>query len=51
VPALFLDASHALHGDLGSICPGDAVIFLSRSGNTAEMVRTASVIRGWQAKN
>ena len=36
-PALFLHAADALHGDLGMIQPGDVVLCLSKSGESAEI--------------
>ena len=39
VPACFLDATQALHGDLGLCAPGDLAILLSNSGATHEMLR------------
>ena len=36
-PALFVHPCEASHGDLGMILPGDAVIALSNSGDTAEL--------------
>jgi arabinose-5-phosphate isomerase len=36
-PALFVHPAEASHGDLGMIVPGDAVIALSNSGETAEL--------------
>jgi arabinose-5-phosphate isomerase len=39
VPSCFLDATQALHGDLGLCAPGDLAILLSNSGATAEMLR------------
>ncbi len=38
-PAVVLDSSNALHGDLGVIADGDVVLALSASGETEEMVR------------
>jgi arabinose-5-phosphate isomerase len=37
-PALFVHPAEASHGDLGMVVPGDAVIALSNSGETAELV-------------
>jgi arabinose-5-phosphate isomerase len=37
-PAFFVHPGEASHGDLGMIAPGDAVIVLSNSGDTAELV-------------
>ncbi len=36
-PSLFLHAADAIHGDLGMIQPDDAVICLSKSGETSEI--------------
>ncbi len=39
VPSCFLDATQALHGDLGLCAPGDLAILLSNSGASSEMLR------------
>ncbi len=39
VPSCFLDATQALHGDLGLCAAGDLAILLSNSGATEEMLR------------
>jgi arabinose-5-phosphate isomerase len=36
-PALFVHPAEASHGDLGMIVPGDAVLAISNSGETAEL--------------
>ncbi len=36
-PALFVHPAEASHGDLGMIVPGDAIVALSNSGETAEL--------------
>ncbi|APG64679.1 D-arabinose 5-phosphate isomerase [Tenacibaculum todarodis] len=36
-PAIFMHAADAIHGDLGIIQKGDAVICISKSGNTPEI--------------
>ena len=36
-PALFVHPAEASHGDLGMVVPGDAVLALSNSGETAEL--------------
>ncbi len=36
-PAMFVHPAEASHGDLGMILPGDAVLALSNSGETAEL--------------
>ncbi|MDA0728269.1 MAG: KpsF/GutQ family sugar-phosphate isomerase [Bacteroidetes bacterium] len=37
-PSLFLHAGEALHGDVGAVMPADAVICLSKSGASEEIV-------------
>lgn len=37
--AVFLDATDALHGDLGLVQQGDVVVMLSNSGKTAELLQ------------
>jgi arabinose-5-phosphate isomerase len=44
-PAVFLHPVEALHGDLGLYSPGDPTIVLSRSGNTAELLRLVTQLR------
>jgi arabinose-5-phosphate isomerase len=44
-PALFVHPAEASHGDLGMIAPGDAVIALSNSGNTAELAHVLAYTR------
>jgi len=36
-PAVYLHPGEAAHGDLGMVVPGDVVLALSNSGNTAEL--------------
>ena len=36
-PALFMHAADAIHGDLGMVQADDTVLFISKSGNTAEI--------------
>ncbi|NLE48218.1 MAG: KpsF/GutQ family sugar-phosphate isomerase [Sandaracinaceae bacterium] len=43
--AFFVHAAEAAHGDLGMITPGDTVILLSYSGETAEVLRLTDTIR------
>ncbi len=38
-PAFFLHPAEGIHGDLGMVLPGDAVIALSNSGETEEVTR------------
>ncbi len=44
-PATFLHATETLHGSLGQVHPRDVVIAISNSGNTDELLSTASAIR------
>jgi len=44
-PAVFLHPVEALHGDLGLYSPGDPSVVLSRSGNTAELLRLVAQLR------
>ncbi len=44
-PATFLHATETLHGSLGQVNPRDIVIAISNSGNTDELLSTASAIR------
>ncbi|KAI8872264.1 SIS domain-containing protein [Ramicandelaber brevisporus] len=47
-PAIFVHATEMLHGDMGRIVPGqDALVLLSQSGETAEVVAVANEIRSW----
>ena len=36
-PAIFMHAADAIHGDLGMVQQDDTVLFISKSGNTAEI--------------
>jgi len=47
IQAQALDCMHALHGDLGMLrAPGNKVlVFVSRSGTTAELVKMAKVVK------
>lgn len=44
-PAYYLHPADALHGDLGAVCPEDAVVALSKSGETKELVALLSCHR------
>ncbi len=44
-PSFFVHGTEASHGDLGMIMPGDAVLMLTASGGTTELVDTASYCR------
>ncbi len=43
-PAVVLDSSNALHGDLGVIADGDVILALSASGETEEVLRILPAI-------
>lgn len=47
-PALFLHPAEAVHGDLGMIVAGDAVIALSSSGETEEILRLLATLKRLQ---
>ncbi len=49
-PAIFMQAADALHGDLGIIQPGDSVLCISKSGNTAEIKVLIPHIKELKAK-
>src|SRR5881394_2257679 len=49
-PAVVLDSSNALHGDLGMIADGDVVLALSASGETEEILRILPTIARFQVK-
>ncbi len=44
-PSFFLHPAEALHGDLGRIRPGDVVLALSNSGETAEVNMVMAAVR------
>ena len=46
-PALFMHASDAIHGDLGSVLKDDIVICLSKSGNTPEIKALAPLVKNF----
>lgn len=48
--SLFLSPQDALHGDLGIIRSGDAVLLLSKSGETDELVELCPALRNKGAK-
>lgn len=45
VSSCFLDATQALHGDLGLVDEGDLALLLSNSGQTEEIVRLAPLLK------
>ncbi len=44
-PAYYLHGTEAVHGSCGQLVPGDVVICISNSGETAELKATAAAIR------
>ncbi|MCR5289164.1 MAG: SIS domain-containing protein [Treponema sp.] len=44
-PTYFLHGTEAVHGSCGQLVPGDVVIFISNSGETAEMKATVTAIK------
>lgn len=44
-PCYFLHGTEAVHGSCGQLVPGDAVIFISNSGETAEMRATVTAVK------
>ena len=49
IPAIFLHAAEAIHGDLGVYQRGDPTIILSKSGSTAEVLRLIPMLRKLQS--
>ena len=45
IPAVFLHATEAIHGDMGVFQSGDPTIVLSKSGSTAEVLRLMPLLR------
>ena len=46
-PSFFLHSADALHGDSGALTPGDVLIAISNSGETAEVNAIAGMAKGW----
>lgn len=44
-PAYFLHGTEAVHGSCGQLVPGDVVIFISNSGETAEMRAAVTAVK------
>src|SRR3954451_10425813 len=49
-PAVVLDSSHAMHGDLGVVADGDVVLALSASGETEELLRILPALGRFQVR-
>ena len=45
LPASFMNTNTAVHGDLGLVKPGDLVIILTKSGETAESVYLTGLLK------
>ena len=45
MPSCFLDATQALHGDLGLVAEGDIAFLLSNSGQSEEILRLVPMLR------
>lgn len=48
-PAMTLSPAQALHGELGFVKPGDAVVFVSRGGKTDELVKMLPAVKAKDA--
>jgi arabinose-5-phosphate isomerase len=46
-PAFFLHAAEGLHGDLGMIARKDAILAVSKSGETEEVLKLLPMIKRW----
>jgi arabinose-5-phosphate isomerase len=46
-PSFFLHSADALHGDSGALTPGDVLIAISNSGETAEVNAIAKMAKSW----
>ena len=49
-PTYFLHGTEAVHGSCGQLVPGDVVIFISNSGETAEMRSTVLAVKNNDCK-
>lgn len=49
-PSFFLHSADALHGDSGALTPGDVLIAISNSGESAEVSAIANMAKGWGNK-
>ena len=49
-PSFFMHAGYALHGDSGALTPGDVLIAISNSGETAEVSAIANMAKSWGNK-
>lgn len=49
-PAVVLDSSNALHGDLGVVADGDVILALSASGETEELLQILPALSRFQVR-
>lgn len=49
MPAVFIHAAEAIHGDLGVYKPGDPTIVLSKSGSTEEVLRLMPMFKKFKS--
>jgi arabinose-5-phosphate isomerase len=49
-PAVVLDSSNALHGDLGVVADGDVILALSASGETEELLQILPALARFQVR-
>src|SRR4051794_10179397 len=49
-PAVVLDSTNALHGDLGMVADGDVILALSASGETDELLRILPALARFQVR-
>ncbi|MDD2707458.1 MAG: KpsF/GutQ family sugar-phosphate isomerase [Verrucomicrobiae bacterium] len=49
-PSVVLDATDALHGELGVVAEGDMILLLSNSGETEELLRVLPMLRRFDIK-
>ena len=45
IPSFYLDATHALHGDIGILRDTDMLIPISKSGNTEELIKMLAYLK------
>jgi arabinose-5-phosphate isomerase len=46
-PSFFMHSADALHGDSGALTPGDVLVAISNSGETAEVTAIAKMAKSW----
>ena len=45
ITSCFLDSGNAVHGDIGVLKSGDALVIISKSGNTEDLIRIAEIAK------